>query len=91
MTISEGCCQKNTWRFFSLNNEPTSPYFTIINAKRYSKYRLYITADNGRTAGYTCIGELQLFGYKEPVTPDIPEMGNRAILIVTMITGLEKI
>ncbi|MEJ3720062.1 hypothetical protein WGM54_18930 [Paenibacillus polymyxa] len=64
--------------------------FAIINNKGYSKYRLYITADNGRTAGYTCIGELQLFGYKQPVTPDIPEMGNRALLKVTMITGLEK-
>ncbi|QOH62384.1 hypothetical protein [Paenibacillus polymyxa] len=64
--------------------------FAIINSKSYSKYRLYITADNGRTGGYTCIGELQLFGYKEPITPNIPEMGNRAILTVTMITGLEK-
>jgi hypothetical protein len=65
--------------------------YSISNEKAYSKYRLYITADNGRTGGYTCIGEMQLLGYDKPIDPVDPQPnGERAILVITMMNGLER-
>ncbi|WP_411348005.1 hypothetical protein [Paenibacillus sp. WLX2291] len=69
--------------------------FTFANTEKFSKYRINVTQNNGGI--YVSIDELEMMSAvpasePEPTptpTPE-PENGNRAILVITMITGLEK-
>ncbi len=70
--------------------------FVIEKRQPFSRYRINITKNNGAT-GYQVnlnIHELEIFGYEASLQPPTPEptppSGNRAILVVTMTTGLEK-
>lgn len=76
----------------------TKKEFSFSNNTSYKKYRLNITKNNGY-ASYVTIGEIEMMslitppestnpGTPDPVTPS--PNGDRAILVVTMITGLEK-
>lgn len=79
-----------------------SKEFTFTNDIAYKKYRLNITKNNGNTS-YVTLGEMQMFYIPtkvvtpEPTPTPTPEptptpqpSGDRAILVVTMDTGLEK-
>lgn len=63
--------------------------FEFKNSNSYTSYRINISANNGDT--YTSFSELEMMSKKGSVpTPEPQPQGNRAILVVTMTTGLEK-
>ncbi len=79
-----------------------SKEFTFTNDTAYKKYRLNITKNNGNTS-FVTLGEMQMFYIPtkvvtpEPTPTPTPEptptpqpSGDRAILVITMDTGLEK-
>ncbi|ASR47218.1 hypothetical protein B4V02_11235 [Paenibacillus kribbensis] len=71
----------------------TPKKFSFSNSNSYKNYRINITANNG--SQYLALSELEMMSKVSSSTPN-PEptepvpSGDRAILVVTMTTGLEK-
>jgi hypothetical protein len=74
------------------NNNSKS--FSFSNSKAYTMYRINIISNNG--GNYLSLSELEMMGTKssipqpEPNPDEEQPSGKRAILAVTMTTGLEK-
>ncbi|MCE5168477.1 discoidin domain-containing protein [Paenibacillus profundus] len=99
----EGSNDGDTWIILDDIKEYTSwiegpNEFSISNDKAFKHYRLNVSKNTGG-ANYQVnlsIHEMEIWGYSPEQVPDPkpdpeePEQPNRAILVVTMITGLEK-
>lgn len=73
--------------------DSTPKKFTFSNSNSYKDYRINITANNG--SQYITLGELEMMSKLSSSTPnpgteEPTPNGDRAILVVTMTTGLEK-
>lgn len=73
--------------------DSTPKKFTFSNSNLYKDYRINITANNG--SQYITLGELEMMSKVSSSTPnpgteEPTPNGDRAILVVTMTTGLEK-
>jgi hypothetical protein len=73
--------------------DSTPKKFTFSNSNSYKDYRINITANNG--SQYITLGELEMMSKVSSSTPnpgteEPTPNGDRAILVVTMTTGLEK-
>ncbi|WP_059051332.1 discoidin domain-containing protein [Paenibacillus senegalimassiliensis] len=62
--------------------------FLFENENSYIKYRINITKNNGKSS--VTLGALEMYNSSTVTPPEPQPTVNRAILVVTMLTGLEK-
>ena len=90
----EGSSDGMNWEVLDKRNDVSewtnnhSKIFSFSNTKAYTMYRINITSNNG--GSYLSLSELEMIGVKSSEPQPNPSSGDRAILVVTMTTGLEK-